>query len=152
MPFIINDNVDIAIKCKADGIHVGQKDMDARNARALMGENGILGVSVRTVEQALAAEQAGADYLGVGAVFATTTKPDACAVAHSMLKEICSAVRIPVVAIGGIQKNNLLQLSGSGVDGVALVSAVFAAEDIEKECRILKQLSGEMISAERMPR
>lgn len=145
IPFIINDNVDIAIKCQADGIHVGQKDMEAGHVRALVGEDMIIGVSAQTVEQALAAEKAGADYIGVGAVFSTTTKPDASDVAHETLKEICGAVSIPVVAIGGINKNNILELSGSGVDGVALVSAIFAAEDIEKECMLLRKLSSEMV-------
>lgn len=146
IPLIINDNVNIAIKCSADGVHVGQNDMNVRDVRALVGENMIIGVSARTVEQALAAEAAGADYLGAGAVFSTTTKTNACALSHQTLTEICQAVQIPVVAIGGIDKNNILQLSGSGVDGVALVSAVFAAEQIEEECRILKNLS-RMITA-----
>lgn len=141
IPFIINDNVEIAIKCGADGIHVGQKDMEAGNVRALVGEDIIIGVSVQNVEQAVAAEKAGADYLGVGAVFSTTTKLDANAVSHETLKEICQAVSIPVVAIGGISKENMLKLSGTGADGVALVSAIFAAEDIEAECKALKELS-----------
>ena len=145
VPFIINDNVDIAIKCKADGIHVGQSDMEAQNVRALVGEQMIIGVSAQTVEQALAAQAAGADYLGVGAVFPTSTKADAEDVNHQTLKEICAAVEIPVTAIGGITKANMQQLSGTGVDGVALVSAIFAAEDIEKECRELRELSENMV-------
>lgn len=145
VPFIVNDNVEIAVKCKADGIHVGQKDMEAENVRAIVGPDMIIGVSARTVEQAVAAEKAGADYLGVGAVFATTTKKDAGAVSHQTLKEICEAVSIPVVAIGGIKKSNISELAGTGVDGVALVSAVFAAEDIEKECKELRSLSEKMI-------
>lgn len=100
VPFIVNDNVDIAIKCKADGIHVGQKDMEAGNVRALVGEGMIIGVSTQTVEQAIAAEKAGADYLGVGAMFSTTTKLDAFEVSHETAKAICEAVSIPVVAIG----------------------------------------------------
>ncbi len=147
-PFIINDNVNIAIKCSADGVHVGQNDMNVRDVRALVGENMIIGVSARTVEQALAAEAAGADYLGTGAVFSTATKTNACALSHQTLTEICQAVQIPVVAIGGIDKNNILQLSGSGVDGVALVSAVFAAEQIEEECRLLKNLSRKITAKE----
>lgn len=145
VPFIINDNVDIAVKCGADGIHVGQSDMEAQNVRALVGEQMIIGVSAQTVEQALAAQAAGADYLGVGAVFPTSTKADAQDVNHQTLKEICLAVDIPVTAIGGISKANMLQLSGNGVDGVALVSAIFAAEDIEKECRELRELSEHMV-------
>lgn len=148
VPFIVNDNVEIAIKAKADGIHVGQKDMEAGNVRALVGENMMIGVSAQTVEQALAAEKAGADYLGVGAMFSTTTKLDACEVTHEMAKAICEAVSIPVVAIGGINKGNLLQLSGTGVDGVALVSAIFSAEKIEEECKELKALSEKMIKAD----
>lgn len=141
VPFIVNDNVEIAIKCKADGIHVGQKDMEAGNVRALVGEGMIIGVSAQTPEQAIAAERAGADYLGVGAVFSTSTKPDAIDVSYETLKKICETVSIPVVAIGGISKKNMQELSGSGADGAALVSAIFSAEDIEQECRELRRLS-----------
>lgn len=147
VPFIVNDNVDIAIKCGADGIHVGQKDMEAGNVRSLVGDNMIIGVSAQTVEQAVAAERAGADYLGVGAVFNTTTKLDASDVSYQTLKEICEAVTIPVVAIGGINKENMMELSGTGADGVALVSAIFAAEDIEQECKTLRSLSEKMVLA-----
>ena len=147
VPFIVNDNVDIAIKCKADGIHVGQKDMEAGNVRALVGEGMIIGVSTKNVEQALAAVKAGADYLGVGAMFSTTTKLDAREVTHEMAKKITDAVDIPVVAIGGINKKNMLELKGTGVDGVALVSAIFGAENIEAECKELKALSEEMTKA-----
>lgn len=145
VPFIVNDNVDIAVRCKADGIHVGQRDMEAGDVRSIVGKDMIIGVSAQTVEQAVAAEKAGADYLGVGAVFSTSTKADACEVTFQTLREICSAVSIPVVAIGGINKKNILRLSGSGADGVAVVSAIFAAEDIESECKILKKLSEEMV-------
>lgn len=145
VPFIVNDNVEIAIKCGADGIHVGQKDMEAGNVRALVGDDMMIGVSTQTVEQALEAEAAGADYLGVGAVFGTTTKLDANAASIETLKEICAAVSIPVVAIGGINRANMMKLSGSGVDGVALVSAVFAAENIELECKALRELSEKMV-------
>lgn len=144
VPFIINDNVEVAIKCGADGIHVGQSDMQAKNVRELVGEKMIVGVSAQTVEQALAAQTAGADYLGVGAVFHTDTKSDADDVSHDTLREICSAVDIPVVAIGGINKGNIMELKGTGVDGVALVSAIFAADDIESECKELKNLSERM--------
>lgn len=147
VPFIINDNVNIAIACGADGIHVGQKDMQAENVRELVGENMIVGVSAQTVEQALLAEKNGAGYLGVGAVFSTTTKLDANQVSHDTLKAICSAVSIPVVAIGGIYKHNILELSGIGVDGVALVSAIFASPDIENECRELLALSKRMVNS-----
>ena len=146
VPLIINDNIDIAMKCGADGIHVGQSDMEAANVRKAVGDKMIIGVSAQTVEQALAAQSAGADYLGVGAVFPTSTKLDASEVSHQTLKEICAAVDIPVTAIGGINKGNIAELSGTGVDGVALVSAVFAAENIEEECKLLKKLSYEMVS------
>lgn len=147
VPFLINDNVEVAIQSGADGVHVGQSDMQAGNVRALLGKDKIIGVSARTVEQALAAEAAGADYLGVGAVFSTTTKLDAREVPHDELKAICQAVKIPVVAIGGIKKSNILELSGSGADGVALVSAIFGAEDIEAECKELSALSAQMVKA-----
>lgn len=147
VPFIMNDHVEIAIKCGADGIHVGQKDMETRNVRALVGEEMIIGVSVQTVEQALEAEKAGADYLGVGAVFTTTTKLDAYLVSHETLKKICEVTSIPVVAIGGISQANILKLSGTGVDGVALVSAIFAAENIELKCITLRSLAEEMVQA-----
>ena len=145
VPFLINDNIDIAIACDADGVHVGQSDTDAYTARKRLGDQKIIGVSAQTTEQALLAEQNGADYLGVGAVFTTSTKKDADFVPDSVLKAICEAVSIPVCAIGGIHKHNLLQLSGSGIDGVALVSAIFAAQDIEDECRRLLTLSKNMV-------
>lgn len=144
VPFIINDNVRIAKACGADGIHVGQHDMEAGRVRAEIGEDTILGVSVQTREQALLAESSGADYLGVGAVFPTSTKSDADSVSREELRAICAAVSIPVVAIGGIYKHNLLQLSGTGVDGVALVSAIFGSGDVKGECRELRRLSERM--------
>ena len=145
VPFIINDNVDVMICCQADGIHVGQSDMKARQVRNLVGEDKILGVSVQTVEEAIEAKQAGADYLGVGAMFPTSTKPDAQDVSYETLKEICEAVDIPVVAIGGINKENIEKLSGTKVDGVALVSAIFAADNIEMECKELRSISSKMV-------
>lgn len=141
VPFIINDNVEIALACGADGVHVGQSDMEAGRVRANLGGGMMIGVSARTVEEALAAQRAGADYLGVGAVFATSTKLDAEAVSRQTLKEICAAVDIPVAAIGGIGRDNILELAGTGIDGVALVSAIFGAEDIEGRCRELKELA-----------
>ena len=149
VPFIVNDNVEIAIKCKADGIHVGQSDMEAGNVRALVGEEMIIGVSTKNVEQALAAVKAGADYLGVGAMFTTSTKLDAEDVSFETAKAICDAVDIPVVAIGGISKKNMLELKGTDVDGVALVSAIFSAEDIEQECKELRLLSEAMVRPEK---
>ncbi len=145
VPFIVNDNVEIAIRCKADGVHVGQSDMAAGNVRAMIGADMLLGVSAQTVEQALAAQAAGADYLGIGAMFPTDTKKDAKEVSFAAAQEITKTVEIPVVAIGGINKRNILELKGTGVDGVALVSAIFGAENIEEECKALKALSAEMV-------
>ncbi len=145
VPFIINDNVDIAIACGADGIHVGQSDMDAYDVRKKIGDNMILGVSVLNKAQAILAENTGADYIGVGAMFNTSTKEDADLVSFEELKDICNAVSIPIVAIGGIQKNNILDLKDTGVDGAALVSAIFSSSNIENECRKLKCLCEEVI-------
>lgn len=145
IPFIINDDVDVAVKCDADGVHIGQNDMEAEKVRQIIGSDMILGVSAQTIEQAVKAEKAGADYLGVGAVFPTSTKSDALSVSYEMLKAICASVSIPVVAIGGICAGNIKKLSGSGIDGVALVSAIFGAEDIEKECEILKKMTSEVV-------
>ena len=146
VPFIVNDNVEIAIQCGADGVHVGQTDMEAGHVRQMVGDKMMIGVSARTVEEALAAQAAGADYLGVGAMFSTSTKLDAHVLGYQTLKDICTAVRIPVTAIGGINEENMMRLSGSGVDGVALVSAIFAAEDIEAACRRLKAMSEAMVA------
>ena len=145
VPFIVNDNVEIAVKCSADGVHIGQEDMAAAEVRRIIGKDMILGVSAQTVEQAKKAEQDGADYLGVGAVFPTSTKLDAADVPYDTLKEICAAVKIPVVAIGGIKRENINMLSGSGISGIAVVSAIFAAEDIENECRILKEITSDAV-------
>ena len=145
VPFVINDNVDIALKVDADGVHVGQSDMEAGKVREKLGPDKIIGVSARTVEQALLAQAHGADYLGVGAVFSTSTKSDAKNVSHETLKEICKAVRIPVVAIGGITRDNVKELTGCGADGIAVISAVFAQQDIESAARELKKCSEEMV-------
>ena len=147
VPFFINDNVDIAIRCGADGIHVGQEDMMADEVRKLVGPDRMIGVSVHSVEEALTAVKNGADCLGVGAVFSTSTKPDASVLPMETIRAICEAVEIPVVAIGGINRENIGKLSGTGVDGVALVSAIFGAEDIEAECRTLRSLSEKMVNA-----
>lgn len=130
VPFVINDDVEIALLCGADGVHVGQDDMDAKSARELLGPDRILGVSVHNVQEALEAEKNGADYLGAGAVFSTSTKEDAGPLSIKTLREICEAVHIPVVAIGGITERNILRLAGSGISGVAVVSAVFGSADV----------------------
>ena len=147
VPFFVNDNVEIAIACHADGIHVGQEDMEAAQVRRSVGSDMIIGVSVHSVEEALEAVRNGADCLGVGAMFSTSTKTDVDLLPKETLREICAAVDIPVVAIGGIGKSNITQLAGTGVDGVALVSAIFAADDIEAECRLLRKLSEDMVKA-----
>ena len=146
VPFFINDNVEVAIKCNADGIHVGQEDMAAEEVRSRVGDDMMIGVSVHSVEEALEAVKNGADCLGVGAIFSTSTKTDVDVLPREVLCDICNAVDIPVVAIGGISKENISQLAGTGVDGVALVSAIFGADDIENECRILRHLSEEMVN------
>ncbi len=146
VPFVINDNVDIAVKAKADGIHIGQKDMEAGYVRSIIGEDKILGVSAQTVEQALLAEKMGADYLGVGAVFTTGSKADADDVRIETLKAICEAVNIPVVAIGGIGAGNILELTGSGICGVAVISAIFASDNIGKATAELKKLAKRVVS------
>lgn len=145
VPFIVNDNVDVAVACGADGVHVGQEDMEAGEVRRRVGEDMILGVSVHTVEEARQAVREGADYLGLGAVFPTSTKTDVEQMPNETLRAICDAVDVPIVAIGGINRGNILKLAGSGVDGVALVSAIFSAEDIEGTCRELRAMSKEMV-------
>lgn len=139
IPFIVNDNVEIARKIHADGVHVGQKDMAAGDVRKLLEPDQILGVSAQTVEQAVLAEKQGADYLGVGAVFPTGTKADAQEVSVETLTQICGAVNIPVVAIGGITRDNIARLQGSGIYGVAVVSAIFAAQNIKEETERLRK-------------
>ena len=138
VPLIINDNVELALKVDADGVHVGQEDRDARDVRALLGKDKILGVTAKTVEQAQRAQQAGADYLGSGAVFGSTTKRNAKPMSKELLQSICQSVTIPVVAIGGIHRGNIASLAGTGIRGAAVVSGIFAAADIESECRILR--------------
>ncbi|RGS37920.1 thiamine phosphate synthase [Coprococcus eutactus] len=138
VPFVINDEVSIAKDIDADGVHVGQSDMEAMDVRKALGPDKILGVSAQTVEQAIIAEKHGADYLGVGSVFATGSKDDADDVSHETLKAICEAVSIPVIAIGGITKDNVSELAGSGICGVAVISAIFGQNDIKKATEDLK--------------
>ncbi len=145
VPFVINDNVDIALKMDADGVHVGQSDMEAGDVRKKIGNDKIIGVSAQTVEQAIKARERGADYLGVGAVFPTGSKDDAEDVSYDTLKAICQAVDIPVIAIGGITKDNVKELSGSGICGIAVISAIFAQKNIEEATAELKEKTLEMI-------
>ncbi|MDF3003587.1 MAG: thiamine phosphate synthase [Oscillospiraceae bacterium] len=146
IPFVINDNIEVAIKCGADGVHVGQSDIVDKNVRTLVGPDMILGISANTVETAKRAEESGADYIGVGAVFGTATKKDAQAISVERLREICAAVSIPVVAIGGINEHNILQLANSGVDGVAVISAIFAKPDVADATRTLRKLSEKVVN------
>jgi thiamine-phosphate pyrophosphorylase len=146
VPFVVNDNVDIAVAMDADGVHVGQRDMEPGEVRAKLGPDKIIGVSARTVEQAVLAEKRGADYLGVGAVFPTGSKADAKEISFETLKAICEAVSIPVVAIGGITKENVWKLQGSGIAGIAVISAIFAQPDIEAATRELKEIMGQVLA------
>ena len=145
VPFIVNDNVEIAKDMHADGIHVGQSDMEALDVRKALGNDVILGVSAQTVEQAKKAEAHGADYLGVGAVFPTGSKDDAEDVSYETLKAICEAVSIPVIAIGGITQDNVKDLAGSGIVGIAVISAIFAQKDITQATKDLKQATEQML-------
>lgn len=138
VPLIINDNVELALEVDADGVHVGQEDMDAQDVRGLIGPGKILGVTAKTVEQAQRAQRNGADYLGSGAVFGSTTKWNAKPMSRELLQSICQSVTIPVVAIGGIHRGNIATLAGTGIRGAAVVSGIFAAADIEEECRVLR--------------
>ena len=147
VPFVINDNVELAKKIGADGVHVGQSDMEALDVRKVLGDDKIIGVSAQTVEQAVLAEKRGADYLGVGAVFHTDSKADVAEVSRETLKAICDAVDIPVIAIGGISKENVSELAGTGICGIAVISAIFAEKDIKKATEKLKSLTGEMVKA-----
>ena len=145
VPFVINDNVDIALKIDADGVHVGQSDMEAGKVREKLGADKIIGVSAQTVEQALRAQEHGADYLGVGAVFPTGSKADAVEVDHDVLKAICEVVDIPVIAIGGITKDNVKDLAGSGICGIAVISAIFGQKDIEAATKELRERTQNML-------
>lgn len=138
VPLIINDNVELALEVDADGVHVGQEDMDAQDVRSLIGPDKILGVTAKTIEQAQNAQRNGADYLGSGAVFGSTTKWNAKPMSRELLQSICESVTIPVVAIGGIHRGNIATLAGTGIRGAAVVSGIFAAVDIEAECRYLR--------------
>ena len=148
VPFVINDNVEIAAQINADGVHVGQSDMEAGDVRKKLGPDKIIGVSAQTVEQALKAQSHGADYLGVGAVFPTGSKADAVEVSHETVKAICEAVDIPVIAIGGITAENVTELAGTGICGIAVISAVFAQKDIKEAAQHLKSHTEEMLKVQ----
>ncbi|NBI07148.1 thiamine phosphate synthase [Senegalia massiliensis] len=148
VPFVINDNVDIAMKCGADGVHVGQGDMNAKNARNIIGEDKILGVSASTVEQAKIAEENGADYIGVGSAFKTNTKSDVNVISMDTLKDICNSVSIPVVAIGGINEENIFNLKNTDIDGICVISAIFSKENIYDATKKLYDLASKMVNYE----
>lgn len=148
VPFVINDNVDIAMKCGADGVHVGQGDMNAKNARNIIGEDKILGVSASTVEQAKIAEENGADYIGVGSAFKTNTKSDVNVISMDTLKDICNSVSIPVVAIGGINEENIFNLKNTDIDGICVISAIFSKENIYAATKRLYDLASKMVNYE----
>lgn len=145
VPFIVNDDLDVALACGADGVHVGQDDMPAAEVRRRAGRRLIVGVSAHTPEEARLAEAAGADYLGAGAVFGSATKTDASLLTPAGLQAVCAAVHIPVVAIGGVNARNILQLQGSGAAGAAVVSGIFGAPDITAACRELRALADTMV-------
>lgn len=145
VPFVINDNVELAKKIGADGVHVGQSDMEALDVRKVLGDDKIIGVSAQTVEQAELAEKHGADYLGVGAVFPTGSKDDATEVSFETLQEICEHVHIPVIAIGGITRDNVVELRQSGICGIAVISAIFGQTDIEAATADLKKQTKKML-------
>ena len=145
VPLIINDRADIAIKIDAAGAHLGLSDGDLRTAREQLGPGKILGATARTVDQALAAQTAGADYLGCGAVFGTSTKADAVPMPLALFREICAAANIPVVAIGGIDRINIAKLRGCGMAGFAIVSGIFGQENIEQAARELREAAQEVL-------
>lgn len=144
VPYVINDEVEIAKILDADGVHIGQSDKSLAEARKILGPDKIIGVSAHSVKEAVEAQQNGADYLGVGSVFATSTKLDASALSFETLREICNAVSIPVVAIGGITKDNVKSLKGTHIDGIAVVSAIFAADDIKKDTAALLKIAKQL--------
>ncbi len=145
VPFVINDNVEIAKEIDADGVHVGQSDTEAKRAREILGKGKIIGISAGNLKEAIEAEKNGADYIGIGAMFHTDTKSDATSVTFEEAKEITSKVNIPVVAIGGINSENIISLKGTGVDGVAVISAIFSHENIYEATHKLRKLAEELI-------
>lgn len=145
VPLLIDDNVEVCLLSGADGVHLGQRDMPCNEARKLLGNTKIIGVTAKTIEQARVAQEMGADYLGSGAVFGTSTKADAIKMDMETLKSICSSVSIPVCAIGGINKNNVRDLKGSGISGAAIVSGIFGNTDIENASKELRDIMEEII-------
>ena len=145
VPFVINDNIWVAKEVDADGVHIGQSDMEAKKAREILGDNKIIGISAGNLEEAVAAQKNGANYIGIGAMFHTDTKTDATAITFEEAKKITSTVDIPVVAIGGISKDNIMKLKGTGVDGIAVISAIFAQENVGEAAKELLSLSKEMV-------
>lgn len=145
VPLLINDNVELAKRVNADGVHVGQKDREASEVRAFLGKDKIVGVTAKTVEQARAAQDAGADYIGSGAMFGTDTKADAVVMDPERLMEICSSVSIPVTAIGGINSGNIMKLKGCRMSGFAIISGIFAAQDIQEETKKLRRLAEALV-------
>ena len=145
VPYVVNDEVEIAKAIDADGVHIGQSDKALVDARKILGPDKIIGVYAQTVEQAVEAQKNGADYLGVGSIFTTSTKLDADDVSLETLRAICDAVSIPVVAIGGIKEDNILDLKGTHVDGVAIVSGIFGAENIKEATSKLLAISKELV-------
>lgn len=146
VPFIVNDSVEIAMAADADGVHVGQGDMAAGDVRKKLGADKIVGVTAKTVQQAIRAQEYGADYLGVGAVFPSPTKKDAIGISFGQLREICHAVTIPVVAIGGITTENVMELKDTGIEGVAVISGIFAQEDITAAAACLREQAEEIVN------
>lgn len=145
VPLIINDSIEVAKIVDADGVHIGQDDMPASEARKILGDSKIIGVTTKTIPQAKKAEKDGADYLGSGAIFGTTTKGNAIKMDMETLKSITASVNIPVVAIGGITGKNILKLKGTGIAGAAVVSGIFAAADIKAAARDLYEKAGRII-------
>ncbi len=145
VPFVINDNIWVAKEVDADGVHIGQSDMEAKKAREILGDDKIIGISAGNLEEAITAQRNGADYIGIGAMFHTDTKTDATAITFEEAKKITSTVDIPVVAIGGISKDNIMKLKGTGVDGIAVISAIFAQENVGEAAKELLSLSKEMV-------
>ncbi|MDE5945708.1 MAG: thiamine phosphate synthase [Oscillospiraceae bacterium] len=145
IPFVIDDNVEIALKSGADGVHLGQNDMSIQEARNILGENKIIGATARTVQQAINAEKESANYIGSGAVFNTCTKTDTIPLSYENLCKICNSVSIPVIAIGGINSDNICLLKSSGISGIAVISAIFNSDNIKESAHSLKKITLEML-------